>query len=1003
MRKIFFIVVILIGLASLFGQVEWQPDGVPVRQGVNIEWFRSAIDLPGGGCVLTWSDTRGGDRDVYAQRLDSDGNWMWGNSGVLINGEIDRQEDIVVINSVGDETIFAWVDFRNEIAGDIYAQKLDEDGNLMWDPEGVPLCLAEDIQISLNIVTDAEGGAYVIWLDSRYSVGEDIYGTHILTDGSIATGWDANGSPIVNANGRQNQHTFWDDGEGGAVCVWHDEREPANQNLYMQRIDSAGTHLWGENGRILCDAPGIQESGKMTPDGDNGFIISWRDRRQDNGGDIYANRIDLAGNVLWPEDLPVYMGAGNQTNPRITEASDGGALVAWEDNRNDATYADLYAQKINLDGTVGWDSAGVAVSVEDYHQLNPRLVGDETGGCWIIWDDGRLQDHPHEDIYLQHIDGSGNAVLETNGRIVCDAFGLQSAPLIKKDVDNQVYLIWSDERTGSVGIREQLIDADGNMLLDDDENEIYYGLCGDGTNYQIIGKPDSRMLFWEDTRKSVIAIQIYMQVMNDDGSFDLIEDGVPITEMTGANQLYMQCELMGDNAVLVWDELRGNMLKVYTQLVDEDANRYWGGVDGMGLQLSESETNQHHAQLSVMGDAVYYGWSDVDEDFINPTYQVCAQKVMNGEIQWDEDAVVVGDNVGDDVLKDIVERYFIWELQAFPDYDLYVNKLDENGEVSANWEENGNLICGAAFNQLNPQAMMTSGGLLVLWEDLRSGVDGDIYGQMINADGENLWEDDGIPFVVQLHDQSGFEMKYYQDHIYLIWNDMRDSLAYDIYMQKYDLDGNEQWQAGGVPVAVKPGQQSNPAFTFMGNTILVYWDDLVAESNINLFSQKFYLDGTLVPGWAVGGTEICAAIKNQQNPVAVTDGLEYSYVIWSDFRSSGKTDIYNIYAQKISHPDGAEGIDELDNLINISLNNYPNPFQKGTVLSFDLGSDYLQDGIVEIFNVKGQKVRTLEATTNQVYWDGHDKNGRLSATGIYMYQFSNKNFSSTVSKMILMK
>ncbi|MDP8209765.1 MAG: T9SS type A sorting domain-containing protein [Candidatus Stygibacter australis] len=1003
MRKAFFIVVILIGLASLLGQVEWQLDGVPVRQGVNIEWFRSAIDLPGGGCVLTWSDTRRGDRDVFAQRLDSDGNWMWGDSGVLINGEIDRQEDIVVINGAGDETIFAWVDFRNEIAGDIYAQKLDGDGNLMWDLEGVPLCLAEDIQISLNIVTDADGGAYIIWLDSRNTGGVDIYGSHILSDGSIAAGWGDDGSSIISANGAQTQHTFWEDGEGGAVCVWHDEREPTNQNLYMQRIDSEGNHLWGENGTVLCDAPTIQESGKITPDGDGGFIISWRDRRLDDGGDIFANRIDLDGNILWANDLEVYVGVGDQTNPRITEASDGGALVTWEDNRNDATYADLYAQKINLDGTIAWDAAGVAVCEEEYHQLNPRLVGDENGGCWIIWDDGRVQDHPHEDIYFQHIDGSGNAVLETNGRIVCDAFGLQSAPLIKKDVNNQIYLIWSDERTGSVGIREQLIDADGNFLLDDDENEIYYGLCGDGTNYQILGKPDSRMLFWEDTRKSVIASQIYMQVMNDDGSFGLIEDGVPITEMTGANQLNMQSELMGDNAVLVWEELRGDMIKTYTQLVDEDANHYWGDAEGMGLQLSNRDTNQHHAHLSVMGDAVYYGWSDVDQDFVNPTYQVCAQKVVNGEIQWDEDAVIVADNVGDDVLRDIVENYFIWELQTSPDFDVYVNKLDDNGEVSANWSENGIRVCGAVLHQLNPQAMMTSAGLLVMWEDLRSGVDSDIYGQIINADGETLWEDDGIPFVVQSNDQSGFQMEYYQDNIYLIWNDMRDSLDYDIYMQKYDLDGNEQWQAGGVPVAVKPGQQANPAFTFLGNTILVYWDDLVAENDINLFSQKLYLNGTLVAGWPQGGTEICAAIKNQQNPVADTDGIEYSFVIWSDFRSSGKTDIYNIYAQKLSHPDNAQDVNELDGLIDISLNNYPNPFHTGTILSFDLGRDYLEDGVVEIFNVKGQKVRTLEATTNQVYWDGCNTNGKLAATGIYMYQFSNKNFSSTVSKMILIK
>jgi hypothetical protein len=1000
MRKAFLIVVILIGLATLFGQVEWQEDGIPVRQGVNIEWFRSAISLPDGGCVYTWSDTRRGDRDVFAQRVDSDGNLMWGEGAILINGVIDRQEDIVVINGADDETIFAWVDFRHEIAGDIYAQKLDGDGNLMWDVDGVPLCLAEEIQISLNIVSDTNGGAYIIWLDDRIQGGFDIFGTHILTDGSIADGWDADGSPIASANGAQTQHTFWEDGEGGAVCVWHDERDAANQNLYMQRIASDGSHLWADNGTILCDAPEIQESGKIAPDGDGGFIVSWRDRRQDDGGDIYANRIDLDGNILWTEDIVVYAGAGDQTNPRITTASDGGALVTWEDFRNDGSYADLYVQKINLDGTIAWSANGETVSEEAYHQLNPRLVGDETGGCWIIWDDGREANHPHENIYLQHFNGSGTAMLEANGRIVCDAFGFQSAPLIKKDANNQIYLVWSDERTGSVGIRQQLIDGDGNMLLESNGAEVFYGLCGDGTNYRMLGKSDSRMLFWKDTRKNVVASQIYVQVMDDDGNFGLIEDGVPITEMTEANQEFMQCELMGDDAVLVWEELRGDMLKTYTQKVDAAGNHLWGD---MGVQLSEFETNHHNAHLSVMGDEVYYGWSDENEDFMDPVFQVCAQKVIDGVIQWDEEGVVVGENEGDDVLRDIVENYYIWELQAFPDYDIYVNKLEDDGTIAADWEENGIQLCSAPANQLNPQGVMTDNGLLVMWEDLRSGIDGDIYGQMINSAGETLWEADGIPFVSLPHDQSGFQMEYYNDYLYLIWNDMRDSLDYDIYMQKYDLDGNTQWEAGGVPVAVKPNQQANPTFSFLGNSIMVYWDDVVQENDINLFAKKYNLDGNIAEGWTTDGLVICAAIKNQQNPVEVTDGSMYSYVIWSDFRSSGKTDIYNIYAQKLELFDNAEDNNEIDEMIDINLSNYPNPFRNGTILSFDVGRDYLQDAKVEIFNVKGQKVRTLEATSNRVYWDGCDKNGKLAASGIYMYQFSNTHFTSTATKMIRVK
>ncbi|MBN1327279.1 MAG: hypothetical protein JW996_04955, partial [Candidatus Cloacimonetes bacterium] len=223
MRKITLLLITVLLTTWLAAQVQWQAGGIPVRQGVNIEWTRSSAILEDGQIIYVWSDTRRGDRDLWAQKIDQNGIPQWGDNsnlpafpdmieGMMINGEINRQEDPVVIYTGNGEVIVAWVDFRNEDAGDIYAQKLDADGNLLWDPSGVPLCLAEDIQISLNIVNDANGGAYVIWLDNRFPGGSDIYGTHILSNGEIAAGWTTDGNPIANASGSQNQHTFWEDG-----------------------------------------------------------------------------------------------------------------------------------------------------------------------------------------------------------------------------------------------------------------------------------------------------------------------------------------------------------------------------------------------------------------------------------------------------------------------------------------------------------------------------------------------------------------------------------------------------------------------------------------------------------------------------------------------------------------------------------------------------------------------------------------------------------------------
>ena len=74
----------LLCISSLFAQFDWQDNGVPVRQGIHIEWQRTGDVGNDGEMIFAWSDTRYGGRDVYAQKIDQDGNNMWGSEGVAV-------------------------------------------------------------------------------------------------------------------------------------------------------------------------------------------------------------------------------------------------------------------------------------------------------------------------------------------------------------------------------------------------------------------------------------------------------------------------------------------------------------------------------------------------------------------------------------------------------------------------------------------------------------------------------------------------------------------------------------------------------------------------------------------------------------------------------------------------------------------------------------------------------------------------------------------------------
>ncbi len=999
------ILLALFTVLTLNAQIQWTEE-VPVRQGVNIEWSRAAVPVDGGNVVYTWSDTRFGDRDLWAQKMDASGNKLWGEEALLVNDEINRQEDPVVIDVGGGNVIIAWVDFRNEDDGDVYAQKLNSNGDLLWNSAGVPLCLAEKIQISLNIVSDNSGGAYVIWIDSRNGVASDIYGTHVLSSGNIASGWNADGNPIVDEDGNQNQHTFWEDGTGGAIMVWH-HKSGLDEDIYAQRISSDGNLLWGSSGVLVCGAANEQETPKITPDGSGNFIITWRDKRSDEDGDIYAQRIDINGNLLWGSNVSVYSGSGIQGNPRITESSDNGAIIVWQDGRNEAATddTDIYSQKLDLNGNPVWSIDAVPIVIELYDQENPRLIGDDSGGAWIIWEDGRIENHPFGDIYTQHINSSGNVLLTPNGKNICNATNWQFAPLIKK-AGNETFLVWGDNRTGSTGIYIQIMDSSANTLLDDNGELIYYGLCGDANDYTIMKNGNEKAIIWSDTRNASIAIQIYMQILNNDGSFDLIDNGQPITNMTGYNQEYIDaCFPVGTDIIaVVWNENRTED-NVYAQAVSVDGTSLW---DDGGLALCSVISSQDEPQIAYDGNNFYAAWTDYNLDFMDPVIKIAAQKIdAGGSLLWGSEGITIADRAGDDVIKDIVGRYFIWENRIPLDYNIYVKLVDENGNTAPGWEDNGNLICGAAGNQKNPRGIMVPEGLLIIWEDPRdSDLEMDVFGQIITEEGNTLWQDDGVPLVSIEQEQMASNM-IYDDGLFLVWKDFRNGVYTDIYMQKYDENGSELWQENGIEVVSKASNQVDPYMTYNGENFMVFWADCASITETALYGQMIDSAGNIQ--WPSNGFLICNDIKGQNNPKAVSDN-DYAYVIWEDTRSSGKTDIYNIYAQKVKF----DSVDVDDNEINPNENrildqNYPNPFNPTTTISFSLTAKDAKNVKLNIYNIKGQKIKTFsnlqinKSPNQQIIWNGTDENNKPVSSGIYFYRLKADNLKSETRKMLLIK
>ena len=87
--------------------------------------------------------------------------------------------------------------------------------------------------------------------------------------------------------------------------------------------------------------------------------------------------------------------------------------------------------------------------------------------------------------------------------------------------------------------------------------------------------------------------------------------------------------------------------------------------------------------------------------------------------------------------------------------------------------------------------------------------------------------------------------------------------------------------------------------------------------------------------------------------------------------------------------------------------NYPNPFNPTTTISYNLTKEIAEITSIEIFNLKGQLIKTftnLTASNNfgYVVWNGKDDSNNSVSSGIYLFKL-NGAIKSPLRKMVLMK
>ncbi len=452
-------------------------------------------------------------------------------------------------------------------------------------------------------------------------------------------------TPVCTSSGEQDDPHIVSDGYGGAIITWQDKRF-GNKDIFAQYFDAAGTRQWKKNGIAICVAQGSQESPQITADGSGGAIIAWEDNRNGNHYDIYAQKIDASGAVLWtPGGVAICRAAGDQEIPRVVSDGSGGAIIAWRDQRSGRGDVDFYAQRINAAGNVCWTTNGIGVcTVHDVICNCPeciflQMISDGSGGAILVWEDSRDAHHIY-DIYAQRINGAGSNYWTADGIQVASNEGKSISryiPELTTDRSGGAFIFWDFymNSTREQGIQGQHISAAGTRLWAAEGATI----CSNdwyGSSFQ------------------------NLNVISDRRAGAIISFDYHVNCVSPCYNTTISC----------------------TQRVDRSANILWGGrnVEYYGLVVVDSTIGyQRDVQLTSDGaGGAIFSWQDFREE--NEDGEIYAQHVSaSGERNWTPRGIAVSIRSGEQETPQLVSDGAGGAIVTWQDGDIYAQKVCDNG------------------------------------------------------------------------------------------------------------------------------------------------------------------------------------------------------------------------------------------------------------------------------------------------------------------------------------
>ena len=994
--------IFFIFLSFVIGQdMVWQNNGIPIRQGVHIEWQRTVCPGESGSMIFVWSDTRYGSRNVFAQKVDSSGVLLWGSQGSAVTNLPGRQEDPVAITDGDGGAFIAWVDYRFDDEGDIFIQHIDNQGNRMMDDNGEALARVDGRHLTINMCTDSLGGVFVAWQDKRNFLDDDIFGTHVSSNYEIIA--PSSGVSIIQMNGNQGAKSLEYAGNNQATIIWSDTRSGSGNDIYCQKINMNMEKIFSDGGLEVSATSDLETTPRTTfMKNDTSFVI-WQSGTEST--DIYYNLLTSDG-LVFSEHLQLCSFNSSKANPRIKRNQLGEVFIQWIDYRNDPTAGNHYYQRVSHGGNISWDQNGIQLdaSGDDHHA---RFSAGGNRELFVYWERGTF---PNVDIMYQGIQSDGSLLLD-NAEFVSNVSGYQSMPNTLFDNNNGSFVVFADQSNGSIDLRVQRMNSDltsfelnGLIAMNGLDGDIEYPIA----NYT----NDNVVLNWVDARDGK---KVFGSIINDNGVITPVENGQNLTQFDSYTfQLENEpVSLLAHDYLFTaaFDAQSGAKL-IRMNKFDLSFQMQWPNE---GYVVHQSTLDQRKVKLFETADGIGVVWSEIrDEVDFDLFYQ---RFNLEGQMQFDSSGVTLMDGVWVD---NYVEGIYytpdsnfilVWVNDVWGSGSLSFQKFNLNGEIAAGWPSDGYTLSSIGDpEKLKGQVISDESGILVAWEETYN-FNKNIKANIIHWDGTLEWTN-GLLLTSAENDQINIDLAIDESSqtSLVIWEDFQNGNDLNIAGQFIDLSNNVLLNENVIICSNEEYQQSPVVKNVFDGHFLVLWEDErgflnsdpVLSGGLDIYGQVIHYDHGNV--YSDNGIALCQEYHDQKGPQIsllkenqdASQSLWFAY--WIDMRSSGKADLANLYGQalRLSEPMSTEISNIQPNSFKVG-DAFPNPFNNSIGVQINIRE--LKPIDVIIVNVMGkvvynEKIIPLSNGVHSFTWNGKNFYGQDLPSGIYFLQFNSLNFQS---------